>query len=114
MPGFASYGVHGVMVAVGKDTSLGLINLKVGETSETVEVQGTAPLVENTTDQLSETFDSKQVSDVPLGNTYDSFVLFSPGFRTAGSGAFQQQQRRGAFDQRPTRSLEQLSVGRAE
>ena len=33
--------VQGVMVAVGKDTSLGLINLKVGETSETVEVQGT-------------------------------------------------------------------------
>ena len=88
MPGFASYGVQGVMVAVGKDTSLGLINLKVGETSETVEVQGTAPLVENTTDQLSETFDSKQVSDVPLGNTYDSFVLFSPGVSTAGSGAF--------------------------
>ena len=88
MPGFAAYGVQGVVVAVGKDTSLGLINLKVGETSETVEVQGSAPLVENTTDQLSETFDAKQVSDVPLGNTYDSFVLFTPGVSTAGSGAF--------------------------
>jgi outer membrane receptor protein involved in Fe transport len=86
--GFSAYSAQDVRVEVGKDTSLGPINLKLGNTSETVTVEGTAPLIENTTDQLSQTFDSKQVANVPLGNTYDSFVLFAPGVSTAGSGAF--------------------------
>lgn len=86
--GFSSYTARDVLVAVGKDTSLGTIALKVGNTAETVTVEGAAPLVESTTDQLSQTFDNKEVASVPLGNTYDSFVLFSPGVVTAGSGGF--------------------------
>jgi len=86
--GFADYTIQGVVVEVGKDTTVGTIKMKVGNVSETVEVEGTPPLIENTTDQLSETFSNKQVADVPLGNTYDSFVLFAPGVATAGSGAF--------------------------
>src|ERR1700733_6967571 len=86
--GFSTYEAESVLVEVGKDTSLGPINLKLGSSSEVVEVEGTAPLVESTTDQLSETFDTKQVASVPLGNTYDSLVLFTPGVSTAGSGGF--------------------------
>ncbi len=86
--GFSVYTAQGIIVVVGKDSSVGEIKLRVGNTAETVEVAGTAPLVENTTDQLSQTFDSKEVASVPLGNTYDSFVLFSPGVVTAGSGGF--------------------------
>src|SRR5215472_960514 len=87
--GFSSYAARGVLVAVGKDTSLGTISLKLGNTAETVTVEGTAPLVENTTDQLSQTFDNKEVASVPLGNTYDSFALFSPGVVTVGAGGFE-------------------------
>ena len=87
-PGFSSYTAQNVGVVVGKDTTLGAISLKLGNTAETVTVEGAAPIVESTTDQLSQTFDSKQVASVPLGNTYDSFVLFSPGVVTAGSGGF--------------------------
>jgi hypothetical protein len=86
--GFSTYKLQNVLVEVGKDTALGAIGLKIGSSAETVTVEGAAPLVENTTDQLSETFDTKQVASIPLGNTYDSFVLFSPGVSTAGSGAF--------------------------
>src|SRR3984957_16960541 len=86
--GFSGYGGENIVVAVGKDTSLGSMKLKIGNTAETVTVEGTAPLVESTTDQLSQTFDEKQVAAVPLGNSYDSFVLFAPGVSTAGSGAF--------------------------
>lgn len=86
--GFASYTVHDIRVEVGKDTGLGTINLKLGTSSETVSVEGTPPLVEGTSDQISETFEPKQVANVPLGNTYDSFVLFAPGVATAGSAAF--------------------------
>src|ERR1700733_5338270 len=87
--GFTSYNVQSVRVEVGKDTALGPVSLRLGNASETVTVEGgSAPVIESTTDQLSETFDSKQVASVPLGNTYDSFVLFSAGVATAGSAAF--------------------------
>ena len=86
--GFAVYNAQNVMVEVGKGTALGAIALEVGNRAETVTVEGTAPIIESTTDQLSVTFESKQVQDVPLGNSYDSFVLFTPGVSTAGSGAF--------------------------
>ncbi|MFZ0688065.1 MAG: carboxypeptidase regulatory-like domain-containing protein [Terriglobales bacterium] len=86
--GFSTYKAQNVIVEVGKDTSLGSISLSLGSSTETVEVTSAAPLVESTTDQLSETFDTKQVESIPLGNTYDSFVLFTPGVSTAGSGGF--------------------------
>jgi outer membrane receptor protein involved in Fe transport len=86
--GFSKYTAQGVGVVVGKDSALGAINLKLGNTAETVTVEGSAPLVESTTDQISQTFNPTEVANVPLGNTYDSFVLFSPGVATAGSGGF--------------------------
>jgi outer membrane receptor protein involved in Fe transport len=87
--GFSSFKAEGVVVEVGKDTGLGPITLKLGGTAETVTVEGTAPLVESTTDQLSQTFDNKEVANIPLGNTYDSFVLFTPGVASSGSGGFE-------------------------
>ncbi len=89
MKGFSDYSVKGVKVEVGKDTGLGPLSLALGGTAETVTVEGSAPLVESTTDQISQTFESKEVANVPLGNTYDSFVLFTPGVATAGSGGFE-------------------------
>jgi outer membrane receptor protein involved in Fe transport len=87
--GFTSYNMQNIRVEVGKDTALGPVSLRLGNASETVTVEGgSAPVIESTTDQLSETFDAKQVASVPLGNTYDSFVLFSAGVATAGSAAF--------------------------
>jgi len=86
--GFSTYQAEGVLVAAGKDTALGAVNLKVGNTAELVTVEGAAPIVESTSDQISQTFEAKEVANVPLGNTYDSFVLFSPGVATAGSGGF--------------------------
>ena len=87
--GFSLYTAQDVIVVVGKDSALGSVRLNVGNTSETVTVEGSAPIVESTTDQLSQTFTTQEVSSVPLGNTYDSFVLFSPGVATVGSGGFE-------------------------
>ncbi|MGA8442911.1 MAG: TonB-dependent receptor [Candidatus Sulfotelmatobacter sp.] len=87
--GFSTYKAENVRVEVGKDTSLGAVELKLGGSAVTVEVEGTAPLVESTTDQISQTFESKEVANVPLGNTYDSFVLFTPGVASSGSGGFE-------------------------
>jgi hypothetical protein len=87
--GFAPYTVREVVVEVGKDVSLGVVGLKLGNTAETVTVEGAAPLVENTTDQITETFSNTEVANIPLGNTYDSFVLFAPGVATVGAGGFE-------------------------
>jgi outer membrane receptor protein involved in Fe transport len=87
--GFSQYAAQNIIVAVGKDSALGPIRLKLGNISETVAVEGSAPLVESTTDQLSQTFTNQEVASVPLGNTYDSFVLFTPGVATVGSGGFE-------------------------
>jgi outer membrane receptor protein involved in Fe transport len=87
--GFSTYTAQNVVVAVGKDSALGSVKLNVGNTTETVTVEGAAPLVESTTDQLSQTFSTEEVASVPLGNTYDSFVLFTPGVATVGSGGFE-------------------------
>ena len=86
--GFAGYHAKTVSVEVGKNTSLGTIKLSVGTANQTIVVEGTAPIVESNTDQLSQTFENKEVTSIPLGNTYDSFVLFVPGVATAGSTAF--------------------------
>src|SRR5512146_512366 len=85
---FAAYEASNVAVLVAKDTSLGTVKLQVGPTTESVTVTETAPLVENTTDQISANFETKQVTSIPLGNTYDSFALFTPGVATAGSTGF--------------------------
>ena len=87
-PGFERYEASRVSVVVGKDTALGTLNLKVGQVSETVSVEGAAPIVESTTNQISATFDSKKVTQLPIGNTFDSLALFVPGIATVGDSGF--------------------------
>ena len=85
---FRTYEANGVTVNVGQDTSLGIIKLELGSSSETVTVEGTAPLIEATTDQISESFSAEKVADLPMGNTFDSLALFVPGVATAGDASF--------------------------
>jgi hypothetical protein len=82
--GFRRFESRGVGVEVGKETSLGTVKMEIGSTAEAVTVEGTAPLVEATTDQISETFAAQKVTDLPMGNTFDSLALFVPGIVTAG------------------------------
>lgn len=87
-PSFRPFESQGVQVAAGDDTSLGIIQMTVGSATEVVTVEGTAPIIEATTDQISETFDSKKVASLPMGNTFDSLALFIPGVVTAGDASF--------------------------
>ena len=86
--GFDRYDANRVAVVVGKDTALGTLRLKVGQVSEIVSVEGATPLVESTTSQISESFDSKKVAQLPIGNTFDSLSLFVPGVATVGDSGF--------------------------
>src|SRR5215472_11311552 len=83
-PHYRAYSSQGLGVSSGVDTALGTVKLEIGSTTETVTVEGTAPLVESTTQQITNIFDSKQTRDIPLGNNLDSFALFAPGVTTAG------------------------------
>jgi outer membrane receptor protein involved in Fe transport len=87
-PNFRKFENKGVEVNVGVDTGLGRIKMEIGSTSETLTVEGTAPIVESTTQQISESFTARKVQDLPVGNTLDSLALFVPGIATAGDASF--------------------------
>ncbi len=87
-PSFRAYESKNLSVAVGKDTGLGTVSLPLGSSTESVTVEGTAPLIESTTDQISDTFTAEKVTSLPMGNTFDSLALFLPGVVTAGDASF--------------------------
>jgi outer membrane receptor protein involved in Fe transport len=87
-PGFRAYESKGVLVTVGADTSLGAIGLEIGASTETVTVEGAAPLIEATTDQVSQSFSSESVASLPIGNGFDSLTLFVAGVASAGDNNF--------------------------
>ncbi|MGZ4788579.1 MAG: TonB-dependent receptor domain-containing protein [Terriglobales bacterium] len=84
-PGFLKLSLRGVAVSAGVNTELGVQELRIGGTSETVEVEGSAPLVESNSAQISANFEAKAVTDLPLNNSFDALALFVPGIAPAGS-----------------------------
>ncbi len=87
-PNFRKYENKGVTVSVGSEAGLGRIKMEVGASSETLTVEGTPPLVETGTQQITATFDSQQARDLPVGNSLDSLALFIPGVASAGDTGF--------------------------
>ena len=87
-PSFRALESKNLVVDVGKDTGLGTVTLVLGSSTESVTVEGTAPLIESTTDQISDTFSAEKVASLPMGNTFDSLALFLPGVATAGDASF--------------------------
>jgi hypothetical protein len=85
---FSPYEASNLSVEVGKDTALAVVKLQLGSAIETVNVESAPPLVESSTDQISETFSAEKVSSLPVGNTFDSLALFIPGVATAGDASF--------------------------
>jgi outer membrane receptor protein involved in Fe transport len=87
-PSFRAAESKRVTVAVGADTSIGVVRLEVGSPSETVTVEGSAPIIETTTDQITNTFDAQQTTTVPIGNNFDTLALFLPGVAPLGDAGF--------------------------
>ena len=86
---FRTFESNNLVVNVGADTSLGTVQLELGATTETVTVEGGGtPLIEVTTDQISESFDTKKTASLPIGNNFDSLTLFVPGVAAAGDAGF--------------------------
>ncbi|HZQ24579.1 MAG TPA: TonB-dependent receptor [Terriglobales bacterium] len=87
-PNFQDFKVENLQVVVGQDSSVGNVKMQLGNKQETVTVEGAAPIVESTTNEISSSFDTKKAADLPVGNTFDSLALFVPGVATAGDGGF--------------------------
>jgi outer membrane receptor protein involved in Fe transport len=82
---FRTLRVAGSDVSVARETQLGKLQLEIGGKAEVVEVTGATQLIETQTTQISMTFDSKKVTDLPIGRGIDQLALFLPGVSTAGS-----------------------------
>src|SRR6185312_3642699 len=80
--GFKTAVQNGVVVTAGRDSGLGSIPLTVGEISTTVEVSDTAPLIETTQAQVTNTFAGTQLTTfagVQENEGLDNLALFVPG-----------------------------------
>jgi hypothetical protein len=83
--GFAGYEAKDIVLQVGQNLDLH-VNLTVGQSSTTIDVSSTAPLVQDTKTDLSQVVDSRQITDLPInGRRVDSFVLLTPGVSADGN-----------------------------
>jgi outer membrane receptor protein involved in Fe transport len=83
--GFNAYEAKGIQLLVGQNLDLH-IDLVVGSTVTTVDVAGTAQLVEDTKTDLSGVVDTRAIQDLPInGRRVDSFVLLTPGVSDDGN-----------------------------
>ena len=94
IPGFYTVEVEvpGFRKAVSKDVQVSVDNaarvdiaLQVGQVSEQVEVTAEAPLLQTDRADVSTTFSSKQLVDLPrLDRNFQSYLLLSPGTNRLG------------------------------
>ncbi len=82
---FRTMKFSGTVVLVAQESQLGKVQMQIGGKSEVVEVNGAAPLIETQAVQISMTFDTKKVADLPIGRGFDQLALFLPGVQTTGN-----------------------------
>jgi hypothetical protein len=86
--GFRKVQVSQTSVLVARDTALGAIKMELATAGETVEVIEAAPIIEAATSQVTNTFETKTVADLPTGGGFDSLALYLPGVADSGSNNF--------------------------
>lgn len=89
--GFSKVLVNNVSTNAGRATSVGIQTLGVASTQESVTVEGSAPILQTDTMQIGQTFETKKLADLPVGNGLDIVTLFTPGVAPAGDSGFSNQ-----------------------
>jgi outer membrane receptor protein involved in Fe transport len=83
--GFATYEVKAIDLNVGQNLGLTVV-LQIAAAAVSVEVTGTAPLVQDTKTDVSGVVDTKAITDLPInGRRVDSFVLLQPAVTNDGT-----------------------------
>src|SRR5229473_4719127 len=80
--------LEAVEVTVGHDTALGGLKMELGQVGETIQVEGATPLIETNTSQVTTSFSTKEVADLPLSGSFDALALFIPGVADSGDNSF--------------------------
>ena len=89
--GFSKIQVNNVATNAGRATSVGIQTLGIASTQESVTVEATAPILQTDTMQIGESFETKKLADLPVGNNLDVVTLFTPGVVPAGDSGFSNQ-----------------------
>lgn len=88
-PGFATYKVNNLNVALGKITSV-QAKLEVGQVSESVSVSAEAIQIDTATNVVATAVTADIYDRLPKGRSFDSLFLMQPGVRNEPrSGGFQ-------------------------
>ena len=86
--GFSNLSLHNVQVSTGKATGLGVEKLGV-TAAATVEVSTAQALIETVQSQVTTTFTSQQVADLPVpGGGFDRLALLIPGVVSTHDAGF--------------------------
>src|SRR5947209_107852 len=89
--GFTKMQLNNVATSAGRSTSIGVRTLGVASSQESVTVEASAPILQTDTMQIGETFQTRKLADLPVGNGLDIVTLFTPGVAPAGDSGFSNQ-----------------------
>src|SRR6266550_1874003 len=87
-PGFSTLALQNVRVDSNHTLDLGAQKLTAGGSITTVEVSASQALLETTQAQISTTFDTQQISALPVGGGFDELTLLIPGVVATHSNNF--------------------------
>src|SRR5438270_1104023 len=89
--GFTKTQLNDVATSAGRSTSIGVRTLGVASSQESVTVEASAPILQTDTMQIGETFQTRKLADLPVGNGLDIVTLYTPGVVPAGDSGFSNQ-----------------------
>jgi hypothetical protein len=90
----------GILVTAGRDSGVGTIKLTIGDTTTTVDVTDTVPLIETTQAQITNTFSGTALTNfagVQENQGLDNLALFVPGVVSARDQGFSNTNGGGGF-----------------
>src|SRR5262249_2274664 len=95
LPGFEMIIRSGVTLTVGSEAVINFV-LKPGQVSETVDVNGEAPLVQTTNSSVAELVSDLKIRALPLnGRSFDQLIYMQPGINVATAAGSSPNQGRG-------------------
>ena len=84
MPSFKTLKKSGFEISSGPVTSIGMLTIEIGGTSEVVTVSGETPLVQTVSGEKSFTVNNQQMASLPiLGRDFGSLLQLTPGVQVS-------------------------------
>ena len=84
MPSFRTLKKSGFEISSGPVTSIGVLTIQLGGTSEVVNVSGETPLIQSISGEKSFTVNSQQMASLPiLGRDFGSLLQLTPGVQVS-------------------------------